>query len=162
MLKLSEILDLITDKEDREIIMAMMKKIMPKKSKHNFSLSQLSTLTPTQIGHNRHLVSKCLSFAYEFVYLKYKLDFKDSFDNENNDKLNWWYYSTHEVEENKMEQDFVLTRTYIWYNTDLELRREAITSFDLYITNIFIEFYTKVTKDYGKRNNRESFPPATG
>lgn len=144
--KLCLLLDELSDNEDKEIIAKIIKKHLPKKTKYAFSLAELSSITTREASCHTVGVRKSKTFSTEYLYSVYKIDFKFSYKEDvilEDLMFNKW----DDVIE-KMTNDFQITRAFIYKTIPFEIRIESIEAFDLYVTNVFIEQYFKIKKEY--------------
>jgi hypothetical protein len=159
--KLCLLLEELTDNEDKEVIAKIIKKQMPENTKYNFSLSELSSVTKREIGAQAKGVYKSRWFATNFLYSLYKIDFE--FTHEENNILSDLMDDKWNNVIEKMTNDFRITRALIYKTIPFEIRIESIEAFDLYLTNVFIDQYLKIKKEYDLLTaNPTATPPFNG
>lgn len=144
--KLCLLLDELSDNDDKEVIAKIIKKQMPKETKYNFSLAELSSITTRDASHHSVGVEKSKSFATEYLYSLYKIDFEFSYKADS--ILEDLMFNKWDAIIEKMTDDFKITRALIYKTIPFEIRIESIEAFDLYVTNVFIEEYLKIKKEY--------------
>ena len=144
--KLCLLLDELSDNDDKEVIAKIIKKQMPKETKYNFSLAELSSITTRDASFHSVGVEKSKSFATEYLYSLYKIDFEFSYKADS--ILEDLMFNKWDAIIEKMTDDFKITRALIFKTIPFEIRRESIEAFDLYVTNVFIEEYLKIKKEY--------------
>ena len=145
--KLCLLLDELSDNDDKEVIAKIIKKQMPKETKYNFSLAELSSITTRDASHHSVGVMKSKNFATEYLYSLYKIDFEFSYKKDDSILEDLMFNKWNEILE-KMTDDFMITRALIYKTIPFEIRIESIEAFDLYVTNVFIEEYLKIKKEY--------------
>ena len=147
--RLCNLLDDLPNQEDKNSIAAIIKKQMPVSTEYNFSLEQLKNVTNREIGSHGHRVEKSRYFATEYLYSLYKIDFGFDHDDNNDDDIFWKYMDDKWYKIIKdFSNDFVLIRACIYKYYNSELREEGVKSFDLYVTNLFIEKYLEIKNEY--------------
>ena len=144
--KLCLLLDELSDNDDKEAIAKIIKKQMPKETKYNFSLAELSSITTRDASCHSVGVSKSKYFAAEYLYSLYKIDFEFSYKADS--ILEDLMFNKWDAIIEKMTDDFKITRALIYKTIPFEIRIESIEAFDLYVTNVFIEEYLKIKKEY--------------
>ena len=144
--KLCLLLDELSDNDDKEVIAKIIKKQMPKETKYNFSLAELSSITTRDASHHSVGVEKSKYFATEYLYSLYKIDFEFSYKADS--ILEDLMFNKWNAIIEKMTNDFKITRALIYKTIPFEIRIESIEAFDLYVTNVFIEEYLKIKKEY--------------
>ena len=149
--QLSKLLEMLDDFEDREIIVEMIKKHLPKQSKYNFTINETCSLSKKEISTHSKGVQKCMNYAREFISNLYCISLYDVDDCCGYDMHeNGLYY-----EIRKMKYDFQITRCLIYKKTPIELLKESANTFDLYITQLFIQEYDKIVKNKNTINNNQ-------
>jgi HD-GYP domain-containing protein (c-di-GMP phosphodiesterase class II) len=146
--KLCQLLDELTENDDKEVIDKLIKKQMPTNSKYNFSLAEISSVTKEDAGHHSVGIRKSKCFATEYLYSLYKIDFEFSYKQDS--ILEDLMYKKWDDIISKMIKSFEVTRALIYRNTNIEIRKEVSETFDLYVTKIFIEKYTEIINEYNK------------
>ena len=144
--KLCLLLDELSDNEDKEVIAKIIKKQMPKKTKYSFSLDEISSITTRDASFHSVGVRKSKCFATEYLYSLYKIDFEFSYKEDR--ILEDLMFNKWDDIIQKMTDDFQITRALIYKTIPFEIKVESIEAFDLYVTNIFIEEYLKIKKEY--------------
>lgn len=135
---------ILEDKKDKAIIAKMIRKYIASNTEFNLSVKDLSKLTDIKIQSNSKGISKCKSFALQYVGAinGYK-NFYDWYDHKNYEEE--FFENIYSYQEDyRFDWDLQAMRAYIRVSSEENIVKEAIESFDLYCTNIYIEKFTKI------------------
>ena len=147
--KLWAITDDISDGMDKEIIMNMIRKYLPKDKKYFFTPEELSVISKRDAGYQAWGVSISERLANEYMVAKYKIDFfAEEYNSMYSDNDFALYLDNFYDIKTKMDNDFKYTRAYIKKISSEELTEENIRTFDLYTTNLYIEYFTKIKDEF--------------
>jgi hypothetical protein len=153
--KLCAVMADLTDLEEKETIANLIKKKLPKTNEYNFSDDEISTVTVRDASCHALGVRKSKTLATEYLYSVYGIDFE--FEYQENDTLYDFLCDGYFEKIKQITQAFQVTRTLVYRNATEQIRKDVIDSFDMYVTNTFIDQYLIIKQEFENKN-----PPPKG
>jgi len=124
---------------------------MPKVSQYDFPLNELAAVPNRRTAAQSTSISKSKILASEYIYSQYKFDVLSHYDDDNEDvwelyDSEGWYYVI-----KGMSDNLQTIRAYLLIKTAPEIKNDIITTFDLYVTSVFIEKFLEMKALYDSK-----------
>lgn len=141
-------IDLLDSNEDKSIVTDLIKKYSPSDNHFIFSPDKVASVSNRMAGFHSKGVHNAMMLAVDYVKSCTRIDF---YDDELYDINMDFYYHIHDdltEEKEELHRNFCVIRYLVSSESDEIIRKDAIKSYDIYVTNLYIKFFNQCIEKY--------------